>query len=77
MVKGGRHPRNKTAVLVENPLGYDLFGEIFYKVNANCLTPSSNFASLRRCTVDTIGASYNATVRQTITQAYDAVGVPL
>jgi hypothetical protein len=62
VVKGGRHPRSKTNVLVGNPLGYDLFGEIFYKANTNCLTPSSNFANARWCTADVIGASYSATV---------------
>ena len=74
--KGGTHPRGKTSTVVTG-IGIHDAGAIFYRANANYLTPSSNFADARAQTVkaatDLFGAS-SQQVAQTI-NAWTAVGV--
>lgn len=75
MVEGGTHPRNKTRIKVPAiSSDFDVSileaARIFYKANTACLTPSSNFASARECTITHAG-QYAANVAA----AWTAVGV--
>jgi Thermolysin metallopeptidase, alpha-helical domain len=76
MVKGGRHPRNRTnhTVLAIDP---EDFGKslrtaalIFANANFFCLTPSSSFYAARQCTLMFAGEHVD-----TVSAAWDAVGV--
>ena len=75
LVTGGQHPRGKTTVNVPAiDANFDTSllkaAEIFYRANTDCLTPNSNFALARTCTVQFAG-SY----RENVEKAWDAVGV--
>jgi len=76
LVKGGTHPRGKSSTAVTG-IGMRDAAAIFYRANANYLTPSSNFADARAQTVkaatDLFGAA-SEQVAQT-NNAWTAVGV--
>jgi bacillolysin len=77
MVEGGTHPRGKSTLSVaaiDPDFGSSLLeaARIFYSANTACLTPRSNFAAVRHCTVDVMGGALAASIQA----AWDAVGVP-
>jgi vibriolysin len=73
---GGKHVRNKTPAVTVPALGIEKAGQIWYRANANYLTPSSNFqalrAALRQAATDLYGESAGAAADKSM----DAVGVP-
>ncbi|WP_228530869.1 MULTISPECIES: M4 family metallopeptidase [Myxococcaceae] len=72
---GGTHPRAKTTVNVTG-IGTQKAGAIFYRANANYMTASTNFQGARNATVQAATDLYGSTVAASVTQAWDAVGVP-
>lgn len=74
---GGRHPRNKTNIVV-TPMhsNFDTSMmaalDLFYNSNVGCLTHSSGFMSIRKCT-EMFAKPGNQT--KTVRQAWSAVGV--
>lgn len=81
MVKGGKHPRNKTqnvvtALNADLKVGIQMAADIFYKANTTCLSPGSTFRDARGCTETIANSVYGAAAAASVTAAWTAVGVP-
>jgi vibriolysin len=74
--KGGTHPRGKSSVVVSG-IGVQKAGAIFYKVNVDLATPSTNYSQFKTYAQQAAGTLYGAgSAEQTATtQAFEAVGV--
>jgi vibriolysin len=75
LVQGGMHPRGKTTVVVP-AIGMAKAEKIFYRANANYLTPSSNFQAARNATAQAAADLYGQAEVDAVHAAWDAVAVP-
>jgi Zn-dependent metalloprotease len=83
MVSGGTHPRGKTTNVVPALDAGNIYNSltmgarIFYRANTTCLTSGSTFMDARGCTQDAASALFGATAAAAVSDAWDAVGVPV
>jgi bacillolysin len=78
MVQGGGHPRMKTAMKIDSPIGLEKAMRIFYYANVNLLTSMSNFQAARYATASAAENLYGRCSPEwmTVHRAWDIVGVP-
>lgn len=78
MSQGGTHPRGKTTLKIENPLGIEKALRIFYYANVNLLTSMSNFEAARYATAAAAENLYGRCSQEwmTVHRGWDAVAVP-
>lgn len=78
MAQGGSHPRAKTTIKIENPLGIEKAVRIFYYANVNLLTSMSNFEAARYATAAAAENLYGRCSPEwmTVHRGWDAVAVP-
>jgi vibriolysin len=75
LVKGGKHPRNKTTNTVP-AIGFDKTIRIFYQANANRLTSNSNYAAMRTAMEQSVtDLGYDQATKDAVSCAYVAIGV--
>lgn len=73
--RGGTHPQGETNVNVAG-IGIQRAASLFYKINTDILTPSSNYAAARSASVQgAIELGFTATEQQSVMDAWAAVGV--
>jgi Zn-dependent metalloprotease len=75
MVTGGRHPRNLTNVLVPS-IGMQKAIAIFYYIDLNDLDEGSSFSDARRFSIQAATQLYDQATSNSVSLAWDAVGVP-
>ncbi|MFO0572719.1 MAG: M4 family metallopeptidase [Polyangia bacterium] len=78
MAQGGGHPRSKTDVKVDKPLGIEKALRIFYYANVRLLTSTSNFEDARYATAAAAENLYGRCSQEwlTVHKAWDTVAVP-
>lgn len=72
--KGGTHPRGKSTINVTG-IGVEKAGRSFYKANTDFFTASTTIPQAKVYTEQAAELLYGATVKSSVTQAWQAVGV--
>ncbi|WP_240360045.1 M4 family metallopeptidase [Pyxidicoccus caerfyrddinensis] len=75
LVTGGTHPRGKTAVNVAG-LGMNRAAQTFYFANSNYFTSTTTMSQARAWTIQAAQDRYDASVVNSVRNAWSAVGVP-
>ncbi len=75
LVDGGKHPRNKTNILVPS-IGIEAAGQIFHRALTTKMTPNTNFAQARTLIEQSAEELYpSSCAKPAISLAFAAVGV--